>query len=90
MLPLKEKGDINGSIEYYRLAIDLKRDMSLAWLKLGGALTDIHQQDEAIAAYEVHNPPGTIYRHLLVNSGKPSSEGHTIFRRRDTPHRQGC
>lgn len=68
MLPLKEKGDINGSIEHYRLAIDLKRDMSLAWLKLGGALTDIHQQDEAIAAYEVHNPPGTICRHLLVNS----------------------
>eukprot|EP00903_Cladosiphon_okamuranus_P011215 g10582.t1 len=48
-----ERGDINGSILQYQLAIDLSDDISNAWLKLGIALSTIGRDDEAMRAYEV-------------------------------------
>lgn len=50
---LKGDGDIDASILQYRLATELKHDLSPAWVNLGVGLTRVGRDDEAMNAYEV-------------------------------------
>lgn len=50
---MKAKGYIDASVSRYRMAINLKSDLSSAWLNLGVALASLDREEEAIAAYEV-------------------------------------
>lgn len=52
---LQEEGEIDASISQYRMAIELKHDLSSAWVNLGVGLSKAGRDDEAMDAYEVIN-----------------------------------
>eukprot|EP00752_Nemacystus_decipiens_P009479 g8475.t1 len=50
---LYDDGDIDASISQYRRAIELKHDLSSAWVNLGVGLSRLGRDEEAKDAYEV-------------------------------------